>query len=211
MSLIHGMYNHPQVVLPGYMEHCKQVDIDFSRFKWDSPKKPPDFDLKDPETAVILRPSLSSLGETFEDGWQCVVDVHKNVNRQSDICSDPNKLMFIDGTDIRFKPWTICWMLVKLDTYLNESPRYVRTVNTRRTVLLGIEPLYVAAQHAERINAIGDEKSGRCDLWMSALRSIGFNNQQRTPYITKDGQQVRLRSSPCHLSNSRRSNPIVRA
>ena len=151
--LIHEVFNPAADVMSAFKVRCTEKDIDFTRFTWDGPEKAPDFDPKDLETVVVLEVNLSDLQESFDFAWDWTKDGQSASKRWGGMISSPNNLRLLEGSE-DFKPWTLRWRCVKLDTNVGKKPVEVRDPKTSP----GLALMYVAAQHPQRMKATDHTK-----------------------------------------------------
>jgi hypothetical protein len=187
--LIHGVFNPTVDVLESLKACCAKQSIEFDRFAWDGPEEAPDFDLKDPKTAVVLEANLGDLQETFEFVWGWTKEgQHTNWRWDGmDSCSDKLRLLS-GGKD--FKPWTLCWRRIKLDANVGKKPEDVRDPKTSP----GLALLYVAAEHPECVMATDCKK---CFGWYIPgleCTAPGYEPWQHVPCVrfNRDSRKVGL-------------------
>lgn len=171
-NLIHGVFNKTSDVLAAFQARCAAKDIDFGKFAWIGSEAAPEFDPKDPETVVVLDATLDTLKNTFEFAWAWTKDGQEDGWRYEGMLSDANKLRLLsddrddkaEGDGSEFKPWTIRWVRIKLDTHVGKKPLDVRKVETSP----GCALLFMSAEHPERIKATDYKK--RFGFWLPGLK-----------------------------------------
>lgn len=171
-KLIHGVFNTQVDVLAAFKARCVDKGIDFGMFSWVGPKAAPDFDPDDPETVVVLDATLGTLKATFEFAWEWTVDGQDAKWRWDGMLSDADKLRLLsderpddaEGDSPDFKPWTLSWRRIKLDTHVGKKPGDVRNPTSSP----GCALLFVAAEHPARIKAT-DYKT-RFGFWLAGLK-----------------------------------------
>lgn len=94
-KLVHGVYNPVADVLDAFKSRCATEGIDFDKFRWIGTEQAPDFDLKDPETVVVLDATLDTLQATFEFAWAWAVEGQEDSWRWEGMLSDPGKLRLL--------------------------------------------------------------------------------------------------------------------
>jgi len=153
-SLIHGVFNKQDHVLAAFKEWCAAKNIDFGRFSWGGPEAAPDFDPNDHETVVVLDATLDTLQNTFEFAWEWTVDGQEYSSRGEAFMQKKLRLLSderpddAEGDSPDFKPWTLSWQRIKLDTNIDKKPSDVRNSNSPGCALL-----FMTAEHPERIKA----------------------------------------------------------
>lgn len=199
--LIHGIYNPTVDVLTAFKARCAQEGIDFGKFLWVGSEQAPEFDPNDSEMVVVLDATLDTLQNTFEFAWEWTVGGLDGKWRWDGMISDAKKLRLLsdnrpddaegDGDD--FKPWTLTWRRIKLNTNVGKKPIDVRDPKSSP----GCALLFVSAEHPARIKAT-DYKT-RFGFWLAGLKCMapGENAWQSVPYVyfSLDYRQVGLYSS----------------
>lgn len=198
--LIHGVFNTTVDVLAAFKARCAAKGIDFGKFSWVGPETAPDFDPNDPETVVVLDATLDTLQNTFEFAWEWTKDGQEDSWRWDGMVSDAKRLRFLsdersddaegDGPD--FKPWTLSWKRIKLDTFVGKKPIDVRDPKSSP----GCALLFMSAEHPARIKATDYEK--RFGFWLPDLKCTapGGLLWRLVPYVIfyRDYRQVKLYS-----------------
>lgn len=201
IHLVHGVFNKQDDVLAAFKARCVAKGIDFGNFSWGGPETAPDFDPNDPETAVVLDATLDTLQSTFEFAWEWMKDGQVEVNRSDGMLSDQKKLRLLsderddkaegDGAD--FKPYTLHWVRIKLDTNVGKKPGDVRNSKSPGCALL-----FMGAEHPERIKATDYEK--RFNFWLPGLKCTAPDGRgwRYVPCVSfyRSNRQVRLCSHP---------------
>jgi hypothetical protein len=184
--LVHGVFNRPEDVLAAFKARCAaRRYANFGKFSWLGSEQAPDFDPNDPETVVVLDATLDTLQHTFEFAWEWMAAGQDSISSWG-IVSDPRNLRLLsddrdnkaegDGPD--FKPWTLSWRRIKLDTNIDMAPRHV--CNQERP---GCALLWMCAEHPERIKATDYKK--RFGFWLAGLkcRASGENIWSGVPRV----------------------------
>jgi hypothetical protein len=220
--LIHGVFSTTVDVLAAFKARCAAKGIDFGRFTWvgrngdNHSEHAPEFDSNDPETVVVLDATLETLQNTFEFAWEWTIDGQDDKWRWDGMISDQKKLRLLsddrpddaegDGPD--FKPWTLSWKRIKLDTNVGSKPIDVRDPKSSP----GCALLFMSAEHPARIKAT-DYKT-RYGFWLPGLKctSPGVKRWQYVPFVlfNRDHRQVRLHSDPHDNSGGILSVPSFR-
>ena len=195
--LVHGVFNKQDDVFAALKERCAAKGIDFGRFSWDwqgraavedrEAWQAPEFDPDDPETVVVLDATLDTLQNTFEFAWVWTGDGQDKRRRHVWMKSDAEKLALLDG--LEFKPWTLRWVRIKLDTNVGKKPVDVRDPKCSP----GCALLFMSAEHPARIKAIDYKK--RYGYWLPGLKcTVPLIKQwQAVPYVICDhGTRVGL-------------------
>jgi hypothetical protein len=169
-ALIHGVFTPTVDVLAAFKARCAAKGIDFGNFSWVGPETAPDFDPNDPETVVVLDATLGTLKQTFEFAWEWTVDGQEDKWRYEGMDSDPEKLTLLDG--LEFKPWTLSWVRIKLDTNVGKKPIDVRDPKSSP----GCALLFMGAEHPARIKATDYEK--RFGFWLPGLKCTAPDEEQ---------------------------------
>ena len=215
LRLIHGVFNTTVDVLMAFEAQCAAKGIDFGKFSWVGPESAPDFDPNDPETVVVLDATLDTLQNTFEFAWAWTVDGQDDKWRWDGMLSDQKKLRLLsddrkddaEGDGSEFKPYTLRWVRIKLDTNVGKKP-----VDIRNPKSPGCALLFMAAEHPERIKATDYEK--RFGFWLPGLKCTapGEDAWQNVPCVSfdRDDRQVRLDSYPHDSSGDYLSVPSFR-
>jgi len=162
--LIHGVFNKQDDVLASFKARCAAKGIPFTYFSWISSETPPDF-TDDEEVVVVLDATLATLRYTFEFAWQWTVDEQEYEWRDEDMVSDSKKLRLLsddreddaDGDGIEFRPWTLAWRRIKLNTNIGKKPIDIRDPKSSP----GCALLFMSAEHPVRIKAV-DYKTRFC-------------------------------------------------
>ncbi|MBT4857281.1 hypothetical protein HON52_03795 [Candidatus Uhrbacteria bacterium] len=149
VELIHRVYIPTSSILCNFYVRCVKKSINFDRFTWDGSENPPEFDMDDPETVVVLEASLGSLRETHEFASEWAGDGQETYHPDEDIITDQSGLRLLKGSE-EFQPWTLRWRRIKLDVNIYKGVDEVR--DPKRSP--GIALIYVAAQHPQRMKEI---------------------------------------------------------
>jgi hypothetical protein len=166
---VHGVFTRQEEVLASFLAHCEAKGVDSTRFRWTGPQKPPDFDLSDPETVVVLDATLDTLLHTVQFAWDWAKkrikcdgwweadrgDVHGGLTPHLAETRLP------DG--IEFVPWTLSWRRIKLDANIGKS--VISAYDSSRSP--GCALLFAAAEHPHRITAI--QLGRRRGFWVPGL------------------------------------------
>ena len=216
-QLIHGVFNTPSDVLAAFKARCAAKGIDYGKFScWAGLEHAPEFDPNDPETVVVLDATLGTLQETLEFAWAWTVDGQEDKCRWDSMVSDASKLRLLsddrpddatgDGPD--FKPWTLSWRRIKLDTDVNKNPVDVRGTKSSP----GCALLFMSAEHPARIKAI-DYKT-RFGFWIPGLRCTSPDGWpwRHVPFVFffRGSRQVCLYSYPDGYSSDDLAVPRFR-
>ena len=189
-ALIHGVFNKQDDVLAAFKSRCAAKGIDFGRFSWVGSETAPEFDPDDPETVVVLDATLDTLQETFEFAWEWTVDGQDDKWRYEGMFSDAEKLALLDG--LEFKPFTLRWVRIKLDTNVGKRPIDVSDPKSSP----GCALLFMSAEHPARIKATDYEK--RFGFWLPGLKCTAPDEEQwrSVPYVDfrRGHRRVRLYS-----------------
>ncbi|MFA4954349.1 MAG: hypothetical protein WC641_03490 [Patescibacteria group bacterium] len=200
--LIHGVFNKQEDVLTTFKTYHEAKGIDFGKFSWVGPKAAPDFDPTDPETVVVLDATQDTLQNTFEFAWQWTCDGQDDKYRWEGMVSDSKKLRLLsddrkddaEGDSPEFKPWTIAWRRIKLDTNVGKRPIDVRDPKSSP----GCALLFMSAEHPARIKATDYKK--RFGYWLPGLKcsAPGERQWRSVPDVSfgRDGRRVGLDSDP---------------
>ena len=213
--LIHGIYNTTADVLENFKARCAAEDIDSWKFSWVGPEAAPDFDLLDPETVVVLNATLDTLQNTFEFAWEWTKDGQEGSWRSDEGVGRSGELRLLlderpdytegDGPD--FKPWTLSWKRIKLDTNAGKRP-----IDVRNPKSPGCALLFMSAEHPKRIKATDYEK--RFGFWFPGLKCNALRKHawQNVPYIIfdRENQNVGLDSDSYDTANNDLSVPSFR-
>ncbi len=214
-SLVHDVFNTAEAVLAAFKARCAVKGIDFGKFSWVSPETAPDFDPTDPETVVVLDATLDTLQNTFEFAWAWTIDGQEDSWRWDGMHSDQKKLRLLsddrkedaEGDGPEFKPYTLRWVRIKLDTDVGKKPGDVRNPKSPGCALL-----FMAAEHPERIKATDYEK--RYGFWLPSLKCTAPNGGawRNVPYVLfhRDYRQVKLDSDWCDGSGDDLAVPSFR-
>ncbi|MEI7512729.1 MAG: hypothetical protein WCK01_04720 [Candidatus Uhrbacteria bacterium] len=190
-DLIHGVFNTTDNVLAAFRARCAAKGIDFGKFSWVGSEQAPEFDPNDPETVVVLDATLDTLKNTFEFAWAWTADSQEKQYRWEGMVSDPEKLTLLDG--LEFKPFTLRWVRIKLDTNVGSKPIDVRNAKTSP----GCALLFMSAEHPERIKAT--DYKVRFGFWLPGLKCTAPDGAawRRVPHVFffLDDRQVELHSS----------------
>ena len=160
--LVHGVFNTTVDMLAAFKTRCAAKGIDFGKFSWVGSEQAPEFDPNDPETVVVLDATLDTLQNTFEFAWAWTVDGQDDKWRYNSMISDAEKLALLDG--LEFKPYTLRWVRIKLDTNVGKKPIDVRNPKSSP----GCALLFMSAEHPARIKATDYEK--RFGFWLPGLK-----------------------------------------
>jgi hypothetical protein len=214
--LVHGVFNKQDDVLAAFKARCAAKGLDFGKFSWVGSEVAPDFDPNDPETVVVLDATLDTLQNTFKFAWAWTVDGQERKRCWNGMLSDRNKLRLVsderpddaegDGPD--FKPWTLSWKRIKLDTNVGKKP-----IDVRNPKSPGCALLFMSAEHPARIKATDYEK--RFGFWLPGLRCLQtweWSSSWRVPYVNFDPakSEVIIGSYPCGASFSGLAVPSLR-
>ena len=198
-KLVHGVYNTTVDVLAAFKARCAEKGVDFGKFSWVGSEQAPEFDPNDPETVVVLDATLDTLQNTFEFAWGWTVDGHDDKWRYDGMLSDQKKLRLLsddrkedaDGDGPEFKPYTLRWVRIKLDTNVGKKPIDVRDPKSPGCALL-----FMSAEHPARIKATDYEK--RFGFFLPGLKCTAPDGQRwrNVPYVrfNRDDRLVRLHS-----------------
>jgi len=170
--LVHGVFNTAEAVLAAFKARCTAQGIDFGKFSWVGSEQAPDFNPNDPETVVVLDATLDTLQNTFEFAWTWTVEGQDDRWRNEGMLSDAKKLRLLsddrkdeaEGDGTKFKPYTLCWVRIKLDVNVGEKPIDVR--NSKSSP--GCALLFMSAEHPARIRATDHKK--RFEFWLPGLK-----------------------------------------
>lgn len=203
--LVHGVFNTAVDVLAAFKARCTVKGIDFGKFSWVGSEQAPEFDSNDPETVVVLDATLDTLKNTFEFAWEWTVDGQEDKWRWDGMVSDQKKLRLLtderpedaEGDGPEFKPWTLSWRRIKLDTNVGKKPCDIRDSKSPGCALL-----FMAAEHPARIKATDYEK--RFGFWLPGLKCTAPDGDawRVVPYVNfyRDDRQVQLSSGWCGYS-----------
>lgn len=198
--LIHGVFNTTVDVLAAFKERCILKGIDFGKFSWVGSEQAPEFDLRDPETVVVLDATLDTLQQTFEFAWSWTADGQCSEWRDNIMLSDANKLRLlsddrqgdVQGDGPEFRPYKLRWVRIKLNTNIGRKP-----IDVHYQESPGCALLFMCAEHPTRMRTLGHEKY--YGFWLSGLKCTAPNGQWQNyvPYIhfNRLYQQVRLSSA----------------
>lgn len=213
--LVHGVFNTAEAVLAAFKARCTAKGIDFGKFSWIGSEVAPDFDPNDPETVVVLDATLDTLQNTFEFAWAWTVDGQDDKRRYEGMLSDAKKLRLLsddrkddaEGDGPEFKPYTLRWVRIKLDTNVGKKPNDVRNPKSPGCALL-----FMSAEHPARIKATDYEK--RFGFWLPGLKCTAPDESQwrSVPYVSfhRDDRQVGLHSNWNDFSDDRLAVPSFR-
>lgn len=214
--LVHGVFNTAVDVLAAFKARCAVKSINFGRFSWVGSERAPEFDSNDPETVVVLDATLNTLKNTFEFAWEWTVDGQEDKWRWDGMVSDQKKLRLLTGAQPgpdaqgdgpEFKPWTLSWRRIKLDTNVGKKPCDIRDSKSPGCALL-----FMAAEHPARIKATDYEK--RFGFWLPGLKCTAPDEGawQGVPcvYFNRANRQVELYSSSCGYSSDVLAVPSFR-
>lgn len=197
--LIHGVFNTQNDVLTNFKARLAAMGIDFDRFSWVGSALAPEFDQYDPETVVVLDATLDTLQNTFEFAWEWTVDGQDDKWRYDGMLSDSENLRLISddrkddavGDGPEFKPYTLRWVRIKLDSNVGKKP-----IDVRNPKSPGCALLFMSAEHPARIKATDYEK--RFGFWLPGLKCspTGERQWRRVPCVDfdRDDRQVGLNS-----------------
>jgi hypothetical protein len=108
--------------------------------------------------------------------------------------SDPDKLALLDG--LEFKPHTLRWVKIKLNTNIGKRPIDVRNPKSSP----GCALLWMSAEHPARIKATDYEK--RFGFWLPGPKctvpGVGPFANVPSVYFDRDVRRVKLYSYPAH-------------
>ncbi|MBP9864524.1 hypothetical protein KBC54_03705 [Patescibacteria group bacterium] len=215
LRLIHGVFNTTVDVLVAFKARCAAKGIDFGKFSWVGSEQAPDFDQNDPETVVVLDATLDTLQNTFEFAWAWTVDGQDDKWRWDGMLSDAKKLRLlsddrkgdVEGDGPEFKPYTLRWVRIKLDTNVGKKP-----IDVRNPKSPGCALLFMSAEHPTRIKATDYEK--RFGFWLPGLKCMAQDESawQNVPYVdfSRGARQVELNSNPHDDSDGDLSIPSFR-
>lgn len=152
-KLIHGVFNRAEDVLKTTLERLTEKGFMVDQFTWIGPETPPDF-TQDTEVVVALDVTLDTLQATFEFAWQWAAEGQENGGwRWESLSTDPDKLRLLENSEA-FKPMTLRWRRIKLNTNVGKAPKNVRNLESSPGLVL----LFVAAQHPQRVKTTDYEK-----------------------------------------------------
>jgi hypothetical protein len=161
-ALVHGVFTKQDDIITNFKARCAAKDIDLGKFSWIGSQVAPEFDTDDPEVVVVLDTTLNTLQNTFEFAWAWTVDGQDDRWRWDGMVSDHEKLALLDG--LEFKPYTLRWVKIKLNTNIGKRPIDVR--NSKSSP--GCALLWMSAEHPVRIKATDYEK--RFGFWLPGLK-----------------------------------------
>jgi hypothetical protein len=152
MELVHGLYDDPSAIRVQFGNECRRLGVEVEQFRWDGSPLPPEFVASDPEVAVVLVPSLGSLDKTCLFARDMARAQFPAFVMNEELAFDADRFALIDGRP--FKPHTLRWVRMKLDAY-GQQVNAVRSP----TGSPAHDMFFLAAQHPERIRAIGRRTS----------------------------------------------------
>jgi hypothetical protein len=205
-TFIHDVFNPAVYVLAAFKTRCAAKGIDFDRFSWIGSEVAPDFDPNDAETVVVLDATLDTLQNTFEFAWAWTVDGQEGEYRYEGVASDSDRLALLDG--LEFKPWTLRWVRIKLNTNVGSKPIDVRDPEASP----GCALLFMSAEHPERVKVTDDEWCFRFFLPGLKCKDIGDEAWRDVPYVYFDryDRRVELHSHWCDYCDCNLSVPSFR-
>jgi len=198
--LVHSVFNKQEDVLTAFTARCVSRGIDFGRFTCVGSQYAPDIDPNDPETVVVLDATLDTLQNTFEFAWEWTADGQNDKWRYDGMISDSKNLRLLsderpddaEGDSPDFKPWTLSWRRIKLDTNVGKKPIDVRDPKSSP----GCALLFMSAEHPARIKATDYEK--RFSFWLPGLKCTSPDGGQwrgvPCARFCRGNRQVRLSS-----------------
>jgi hypothetical protein len=204
-ALVHGVFTKTDDILANFKARCVEKGIDFGKFSWISLQTAPGFYPNDPEVVVVLDATLDTLQNTFEFAWAWTVDGQDDRWRWDGMVSDHEKLALLDG--LEFKPYTLRWVKIKLNTNIGKRPIDVR--NSKSSP--GCALLWMSAEHPARIKATDYEK--RFGFWLPGLKCTvpGERPFANVPNVNfnRDDRQVKLNSNPADNANDNLAVPSL--
>jgi hypothetical protein len=190
-ALVHGLFTKTDLVFTNFIARCVEKCIDFDKFSWIGSETAPEF-TDDPEVVVVLDATLDTLQNTFDFAWAWAVDGQDDKWRWEGMVSNPEKLVLFDG--LEFKPYTLRWVKIKLNTHIGKRP--IDVCNPKSAP--GCALLFMSAEHPARIKATDYEK--RFGFWIPGLKCTapGGKPFASVPGVDfdRDDRQIRLRSDP---------------
>lgn len=188
-QLIHGVFNRSEDVLKATLERLVEKGFVVDQFTWISSNTPPDF-TQDTEVVVALDVTLGSLKDTIEFAYEWAAEGQENGGwRWDGLSTDPDKLRLLQGSEA-FKPMTLRWRRIKLNTNIGKKPMDVRSPETSPSTVL----VFVAAQHPARVKATDYEK--RFGWFIPGLECALPGNEpwRHVPYVYfgRDDRRVGL-------------------
>lgn len=212
LRLKHGVFSTTVDVLAAFKARCAAKGLDFGKFSWVGSEQAPEFDPNDAETVVVLDATLYTLQKTFDFAWAWTVDgQHNNSWRSDRMLSDAKKLRLLsdaEGDGPKFKPYTLRWVRIKLDTSVGKKPVDVRDPKFSP----GCALLFMSAEHPARIRAMNFEK--RFGFWLPGLqcKAPAERKWADVPFVQfdLDDRQVLLASRPADISDDELANPSFR-
>lgn len=211
-SLVHGVFTKTNAIIANFEARCTEKGINFGKFSWIGSETATEF-TDDPEVVVVLDVTLDTLQSTFEFAWAWTVDGQDDKWRWEGMVSDSKKLRLLsddrpadvegDGPD--FKPWTLSWHRIKLNTNIGKRPMDVRNPKSSP----GCALLFMSAEHPARVKAT-DYKT-RFGYWLPGLKCTApgeesFADVPSSDFF-RDFRQVKLYSYPCGGSRGRLAVP----
>ncbi|MSR85213.1 hypothetical protein EXS71_02120 [Candidatus Uhrbacteria bacterium] len=215
LRLIHGVFNTTVDVLAAFKARCAAKGVDFGKFSWIGSEAAPEFDPNDPETVVVLDATLDTLQNTSELAWEWTVDGQDDKWRWDGMLSNQKKLRLLsddrkddaEGDGPEFKPYTMRWVCIKLDTNVGKKP-----IDVRNPKSPGCALLFMSAEHPARIKATDYEK--RFGFWLPGLKCTApvGKRWRNVPCVgfSRGLRQVRLDSRPGDYSGGYLSVPSFR-
>ncbi|MFH1620909.1 MAG: hypothetical protein ABIB04_02375 [Patescibacteria group bacterium] len=199
-GLIHGVYTPLTDILPSFQARCRLEKMDYGKFTWDGPKKPPAYDPEDSEIVVVLDVALDTLQNTFEFALRWIAD-DVGLSCNNDLATDSDHLALLEGCEL--KPWSLRWVRIKLDAgKSHKEPRLACSPVSSPACSL----LFMIAEHPEKQEK-KDHSSPRA-FWIPGLRCKRKNSKIKsldfTPYFTfrssrNRGINLCLESSNRHI------------
>lgn len=206
-KLVHGVFNPAADVLEATMLRLAEKGFPVDQFTWIGPKEAPDFDLRDPETVVVLDVTLGTLQETLEFAWDWAVEGQEDSWRWEGLETIPDKLRLLEGSEA-FQSMTLRWRRIKLNVNVAKAPKDVRDPKSSP----GLALILVAAQHPQRVKVIDYEKY--FGWYIPGLECTAPGNEpwRGVPYVDFDrgDRQVRLGADWYEYSNDDLAVPVLR-
>ncbi|MCR4256090.1 MAG: hypothetical protein NUW08_00090 [Candidatus Uhrbacteria bacterium] len=186
-DLIHGVFNKTSDVLVAFKARCASNDIDFGKFSWIGSETAPEFDPNDPEIVVVLDVTFDTLQSTFEFAWAWTMDGQERNYRWEGVVTNSKKLRLLSD-DRKFKPFTLRWVRIKLDTHVGKKPVDVRDPKSSP----GCALLFMSAEHPERIKVTDYKK--RFGFWLPGLKCTAPDGDawRRVPSVNFDDDDRRV-------------------
>lgn len=165
MGLKHNVFNPSARVHVNLMLRLALMQMRAERdFRWVGSCTAPNF-TDDPEVVVILYATLGTLEQTAHFYWNWASSLQESFHKDPTLGFDPS--VFRLWNNVRFEPWTMRWLMIKLNDNFRKSPANIRTLHPR---LPGPEVLAVLAEHPERVKASNGTEH-RPYLWMAGIET----------------------------------------